>query len=334
MRRVPADEPTYPHPARFWWFKRLTALGLVVLVVLTLVRLAWGRHMAQRLATAEMEVRARGGAVSVEELNRPSGISPAANAATYFNSAITALRPVYGPSSSTTYWAAEYPPYPPAWHKLAAAAVAANRPAFAQARAARPFARADWGLRYANPLLSPPTTTISRTRHLANQLADAALYEHLQSNDAAGVEYARDVLHLARSVDQETTLIHHLVAEGIEAVALQRLMIIAPAMHVVPGDDVPVGVAAPAGAATRGQVEAVIRDLLDAPSPGLGTAAALQGAEAVLVRDTLHWATRSNWVISPAGHGLEQRVHSVAPAYARAPTQPTPTHSSHPMPAP
>jgi hypothetical protein len=289
--------------------------------------------MARQLATAEAAVRERGGATSVAELNQPSGIPPAVNAATYLNSAMTSLRPVYGPSSSALYWA-EYPPYSPAWHKLAAAAFTANQPAFAQARAARPFARADWGLGYANPLLSPPTTTLNTTRELANQLADAALYQHVQANDAAAVEHARDVLHLARSLDQETTLIHHLVAEGIEAVALQRLMVIAPGLRIISGDDLSAGAAAPSGAATRGQVEAVIRDLLDAPRPGESTAATLHGAEAVLVRDTLRWATRSNWVIMPAIGGLEQQVLAGAEAYAHAATQPSAALASAAMPDP
>jgi hypothetical protein len=333
MLRVPADEPTHPHPVRFWWFKRLMALGLALVLVLTVVRLAWGRQMAGRLATAEAAVRERGGATSVAELNQPSGIPPASNAATYLKTALTALRPIYGPSSSNLYWA-EYPPYSPAWHKLAAAAFTANQPAFAKARAARPFARADWGLSYVNPLLSPPTTTLNTTRELANQLADAALYQHVQANDAAAVEHARDALHLARSLDQETTLIHHLVAEGIEAVALQRLIVIAPGMRIIPGDDVPAGAAVPSGAATRGQIEAIIRDLLEAPAPGESTAATLHGAEAVLVRDTLRWATRSNWAITPAIDGLEHKVLAGADAYARAATQPSAALASAAMPDP
>ena len=32
MFHVPADEATYPHPVRFWWFKRLTTLGIAFLL--------------------------------------------------------------------------------------------------------------------------------------------------------------------------------------------------------------------------------------------------------------------------------------------------------------
>src|SRR5690349_4770194 len=122
MLHVPADEPTYPHSIRFWWLKRLAALGLALLIVLTCLRFAWGRHMAMRVAAAEAAVRARGGASSAADLNQPKGIPPGENAATYYKQAMASLRPVYGPSSSMLYWS-EYPPYPPAWHKLAAAAV-------------------------------------------------------------------------------------------------------------------------------------------------------------------------------------------------------------------
>jgi hypothetical protein len=333
MPRVAADEPNYPYPARFWWLKRLAALGLALFISLTLVRLAWGRHMAGRLATAEAAVRSRGGAVTVEDLNRPSVIPQAANAATYFKQAMAALRPVYGPSSSSLYWA-EYPPYSPAWQRLADAALRANRPAFTLARNARPFPRADWGVRYTSPLLMRPTTALNTSRELANQLADAALYEHVQGDDAAALEYARDVLHLSCSLDQETTLIDHLVAIGVEAIALQRLMIIAPALQVQRGDDITTGTSPPGGAARRGQVEALVRDLLDAPAPGERTASTLQGAEVVMLRDTLRWHTRSNWVVAPAFDGLEHQALSSAEAYAGAATQPTAALASAAIPHP
>lgn len=333
MPHVAADEPTFPHPARFWWLKHLSALGLALLVTLAVVRLAWGRHMSGALADAEAAARARGGAVTVDDLNRADDIPQATNAATYYKQATAALRPVYGPSSSTLYWA-EYPPYPPAWHKLADAAVRANGPAFTLARAARPHPRSDWGTRYTSPLLMSPTMTLNTSRELANQLADAALYEHVQGDDAAAIEYARDVLHLSRSLDQETTLIHHLVAIGIEAVALQRLMIIAPALDITPGADLPAGTVPPGGAARRGQVEALIRDLLEKPVPGERTAAALRGTEAVLARDTLRWFTRSNWIIAPAIDGLDRQVLTSAEANARAATQPTAALASAATPAP
>jgi hypothetical protein len=333
MRDVPADEPTDPHPIRFWWLKRLTALGLALLIIFACVRVAWGRHMARRVADDDAAARARGGAVSAADLNRPKDVAPAANVATYFKNAQASLRPVYGPSSSMLIWAT-YPPYSPAWHKLATAAFKANQPAFTQARAARPFAQADWGLSYTNPFVSPPTATLNTTRELANQLGDAALYEHTQANDASALEYARDMLHLAHSLDQESTLIHHLVAVGVEVLALERVMVIASGIRVVRGDNVPAGTSAPLGPATRGQVEALIRDLLDAPSPGTSTAATLRGAETVLARDTLRWVTQSNWVITPAVDGLEHHMHTSAEAYAIAATQPTAALASAAMPAP
>src|SRR4051812_30967964 len=166
--------------------------------------------MSQRLAAAHAAMRARGGAVSVEDLNAEKNVAPEENAATYLNKAAAALRPVYGPSSSMLMYA-EYPPYPPAWHRMADAAVKANAPAFAEARAARPYARADWGIRYASPLIVPGITGLNTKRELANQLGDAALQSHVHDNDAAAIEYARDVLHLSHAADQEHTIVDHLV---------------------------------------------------------------------------------------------------------------------------
>jgi hypothetical protein len=333
MPPVPADEPAHPHPVRFWWLKRVAAFSLALLVVLSLVRLAWGRHMSRRMVAARAELQAQGGAADLADLNRSKGVAPEANAAAHFQKSIAALRPVYGPSTSSLYWA-EYPPYSPTWHKLADAAVRANRPAFAIAREARRFERSDWGTVYRAPVLTPTTYAINNSRELANQLADAALYEHDRGDDAAAIEFARDVLHLARSVDQETTLIHHLVALGIEAAAIQRLTIIASAVRVVPGDDdVPAGASPSAGGAPHGQVTAVIRDLLDAPAPGERTAAAMRGAETVVVRETIRWFTQSNWAIAPAVDGVELRVLNDADVFARAATQPTTAAAAAVMPA-
>jgi hypothetical protein len=64
MLRVPADESTYPHPVRFWWFKRLMALGFALVLVVAVVRLAWDRHIAGRLATAGAAALERDGATS------------------------------------------------------------------------------------------------------------------------------------------------------------------------------------------------------------------------------------------------------------------------------
>jgi hypothetical protein len=63
---------------------------------------------------------------------------------------------------------------------------------------------------------------------LANELGDAALYEHQQGHDAEAVDSLRDILHMSDLVDANPNmaLVNNLVGAGSTALAMHRLMII------------------------------------------------------------------------------------------------------------
>ena len=129
--------------------------------------------------------------------------------------------------------ALNYPAYPPmgdAWTAMAAQAWKANGKARDLARQARSSDLATWPA-------GEKLRWLGECRELANDLGDAALYTHLQGQDAAAIELLRDNLHLAKLLRKDPpthSLVRSLVASGIDAVATYRLLTIASAVRLTP----------------------------------------------------------------------------------------------------
>lgn len=291
------------------------------MLVLGGLRAVWGRHATKVLAAEHARLRAAGEPVEPEDLNPPP-VPPGRNAAAFYQQA-TAVRnrTVENPASSNFDFP-EYPPYPPRWHKMADASVAANGLVFPPLRLARLRDEADWGTRFGSPMIAVPLPTLNPSRDLANFATDAALREHVRGNDAAALELVRDVRHLSSTVARQPVLVSQLVAIGIDALALHRLKVIAPALAVTEGDDLPVGPPAPDGPATRGQVEALIAELLREPPPETGLQLGYQG-ERVFAADNVRWMTRGNWVLRPLFQIEERRAMAEQERRIAAATQPT-----------
>jgi hypothetical protein len=322
MSNSAAASQNVPYPPRFWWLKRLALAGVALILGLLLLRAWWGHHASRLLAAEHERLRAAGEPVVPEDLN-PQPIPANQNAATFLSRAIAvvARSTAHSPSQSALEYV-EYPPYPAEWHELANASVASNAAALPLLRQARAHPASDWGGRFSSPAVAPMPPALNWTRGLAMFGADAVLLEHLRGNDAAALELARDVRHVAASRTQEPVLMSHLVAMGIEALAAHRLKLIAPALEVTRGEDFPVGAAIPDGPATRGQVEALIAELLGPPPPGTGVVVALRG-ERVLTGDMVGWMTRGNWLLEPLFRIEQGRVIERYEQCAVAATRPT-----------
>ncbi len=129
---------------------------------------------------------------------------------------------IMAPSASSFAYA-EYPPYPAEWYRMEKTDFAANAAARALAHQARSIEHAKW------PLLKlPDQSYLNECRNLANELADAALYQHLQGNDAAAIETLHDLRRLADVLadKSEKKLICLLVSIGIRDVCAVRLEVI------------------------------------------------------------------------------------------------------------
>src|SRR5215210_2224000 len=69
-------------------------------------------------------------------------------------------------------------------------------------------------------------------RRLARLLNVAAMVAHHDGDDAEALRRVREMLFVSRAVDREPTLVSHLVALGISAMAAERLGEIAPELRV------------------------------------------------------------------------------------------------------
>ncbi len=70
--------------------------------------------------------------------------------------------------------------------------------------------------------------------NLANEMADAAIWEHLQGDDAHAIETVRDLLHLSLLVRQSRhqPVISQLLSIAFDAIAMDRLNVIVATVHL------------------------------------------------------------------------------------------------------
>lgn len=331
----PADAPrpeVAPYPPRYGWTKRIARFGLVLLLVIATVWAAWRQVARRRLARELAAIAARGEPVRAADL-LGGPLADEDNAAVYLRRALGAIRQgVDTPAASTLTYNA-FPPYPPEWHRLADAAVEAHGEVFRLARAARARPRADWGLPLDRPLSlfdNQHMRDLNRLRHLANLLSDAALHQHVNGDDAVAVEAARDCRHLARAMDQEPVLLCHLVAVGIDSLATERILTIAPGLTVEPeggaGGDNPASML-PATRpsprpASRAQVRALIEELLADADASDRLYRAVLGDRALNLAMSDDIA-RDARLLKPMADLDVARVAALQPLLPRAATQPT-----------
>jgi hypothetical protein len=131
---------------------------------------------------------------------------------------ITAISPA---GSNIGY--GSYPPFGAEWDRMAQAAWDSNGAVRRFAHQARFSDQATW------PANNKKTPYLNLCRALANDLGDAAMYEHLHGNDAGAIETMEDLLHLTAMLRQNPhkgQLIRLLVAGGIDALIANRLLII------------------------------------------------------------------------------------------------------------
>jgi hypothetical protein len=277
-----------------WWRRRKARAAVLVPVALLAVRLGWGWHAARARDAELAAARGRGETASVADVRLPE-VEDAHNAWEHQVLAMQAARTgVDSPASSSLEYP-DYPPYPPAWTRMAAASEAAHGGAFARARDARAFPVARLRRSVQPPMFNAISPGLNNARHLANTVGDGALYAHVNlGDDAEAVERLRDVLHLARSLRQDPTVIAQLVGIGIDALACNRAMVVAPGVRVA-------GTAGAGGAkrpATAAQIRGLIRELLDEDAAWEQFGRALQ-SERVEINHDLATRGGENWVIRP-----------------------------------
>jgi hypothetical protein len=272
----------------------------------------WGWEAGRRMSTVIADIREKGEPATIEDLLAIEGdVPPERNAVTHYRKAFevaraTSAQRTFSPSQSQLNYNS-YPPFPPAWHRLNDAAVAANQPIFAHVREARRFDEVDWDKHIPSPMIDILLPELNEARSIANIVGDAALREHLRGNDAAAIEMLRDLRHLSKAVDHQPVVVSHLVSVGIEALVMDRLQVMAGGMAIEPkpadAGDTPTTAPAvrdpvPDGPATHAQLRALIDEILDERAMDDGIRRALLG-ERVSRLDALNWTGQRSWALRP-----------------------------------
>jgi hypothetical protein len=267
---------------------RFASAVVTLLAFALLFRLAWGWYARRELAAALDDVRRRGQPTapgdSAEEI-----VPDSENAWPFYAKAILALKPnVFSPRSSALNFP-DYPPYGAPWDAAAAASETANAGIFPAARAARQRPRSQFPRpRDYDPAVGSPEW--NQARHLANTLADGALYAHQHGDDAEAVERLLDLLHLARSLRQDPHLVGQLVAVGVDALSDYTVQLVAPTLRL--------DASAGGTPASPAQARQLIASLLDETDHRARLARALARERAVML-DMLNSTADGTWAIRP-----------------------------------
>lgn len=130
---------------------------------------------------------------------------------------------IMSPASSNLSFPS-FPPFSAEWLSMEKADFAANTEARALAHQARSIDQANWPPRHSNP----PVSYLNECRNLSNELADAAVYEQIQGDDAVAIETLRDQWHLADLLRDQPgkTFVRLLVSVGIRAEICNRLEVV------------------------------------------------------------------------------------------------------------
>ena len=273
-------------------FARRLVLCLFVVLGLLAVRLIWGYHTDRLLRSHLDKIRAAGQPLEAPDFAFVT-LPDAENAAKYHQDAANAVVPGADSPRGTNMVYPGYPPYDAAWMAAAENSETANAKAFALARQARRHTRAQWISKpMAGPLMMQLRGNLNSARHLANTIADGATLAHVRGDDAEAVERLRDLLHLARSVREDDITVSQLVAIGIDALACDATMVIAPGLRLEPN---PGAATVPA---TRAAVQSLMAELLDEEQLQRGFVRGLQFDRAI-IHEIVRDGGKGTWVIRP-----------------------------------
>lgn len=254
-------EPLDTSP-RLWWTKRLLIIAGVLLVLLILTRLWWGWIAHRRLQRELDLIRASGEPVLPGEIHFDH-VPNEQNSVPIWQKAIAAINPNVDTPSGSNITYPPYPPYTPEFHRVLEAGVNANTAAISLAEQAADLPGTDWNIQCSSPMVNTVSSlipTLNGSRNLANVVGDSAIQAHEHGNDAEAIRRILTLRRLAASVDAQPMLVSHLVAVGIDAMAMGNLMTITPDL-AIGSDRAGVATTHPA-AASRAQIERLITDLL------------------------------------------------------------------------
>jgi len=214
--------PTQPNPKRYWWLKRLTLLGLALVVLLVGLRLVWGHRVQARLDALVADIQAKGEPILFSDL-QSEALADSDNGAWYLMQALQQWPDVPGQPGVSLFDTDWYMEGEEAGFTDPitdnAAYLKSCGPVFDLIRQADLQAQSAWGPGPTRPLFYTLMPHLGDNRQLARMLDDAAR-RALDEGDTELVFESMLMHHtIARHVHgQHTFLIDSLVAMSIMAI--------------------------------------------------------------------------------------------------------------------
>ena len=292
-----ASEASGPHPPRFRWLIRLTALCLVLMAAVASVRWWWGDLSSRRLNATINAVRARGERIVVADYAREHTLPDERNIAEYLRRAEKAAK-----FTKMEDWAisnADVLPLRDDIFQNVGEALDNHPLVFAELRAARDVKEADWKLNVVSPMWSVLLPHLNPLRQLANISRAASLHAAQRGDHAEAVEHVLDMSPVMRSLDDQPFLVTHLVRVGIGALASHTAAQLAHDLQIAGEDGSAPRLATTQPAtrpASRQQVRALIAALLEDEPRHAAFQEALRGERAAQVDIGMTMARRSQLV--------------------------------------
>src|SRR5262245_3395765 len=265
-------EPDYPFPPRFGRTKRIVLISILVACAYVGV-MWWLRSQARSRLEAHIQaIHARGEPVLPEDFQTPY-VSDDSNAAYSLGSAFKSRKLSQAQSDFLDSFDLDEP-LDDKGRQLLGQIAQSSAQARQLARRARFQDSVDWNVRYRPPVISVLLPHLSPQRQLARTLTRIAEHEHLAGNDAEAIEIARDIVRQANLLHRDNpAFVTHLVAMGNAAEACNLVRVLSYDLQVFPDAQ---ATTQPTGPASRKQVQALIKELLDDTDQSRGYVTSLQ----------------------------------------------------------
>jgi hypothetical protein len=221
--------PTQFNPPRFRWLRRSAIAVAVLMIGLSLIRWRWGAWVDRQIEAQLAEWRAAGQPTTLADFADPP-IADADNAAVALMQAQRTWQPSY-PFNEAGYEGKLYLPLGTAEIQLIEAHLTANAAAMAGLRDARKRSGTAWNLMTgpAESLSSKPLPTFETD--MLELARAAALLAHSRGDDAAAVEYLRDILFAADAIGEQPFMTCNHLSIGLRRLAYDGVIQIAPRLN-------------------------------------------------------------------------------------------------------
>jgi hypothetical protein len=260
---TPATTPNTPAPKhRPSWLKRLTLVFVLLLLVVIVSHAIWGWRAKAAFERRLSELRNAGEKIDASAF-AAAPAAPEQDAVRDLMAAGRLIDPKDSQWLSLTRIERALPLNDVEMNAIETV-VRSRQPALALIESAARKPGADWGIDPKVPYLLLKTSGLTECRALANLLSLSALAAHQRAEESVAFRRLHEMLFLSRAVDRQATIVSHLVAVGISALAARAAEQIAVDLHL--------------GAAGQSStdLQTLIADFLDDRDLQEGLAAALR----------------------------------------------------------